>query len=230
MGKWSIQVAARVGWLLGGFFKARWHLLLAWPACMTSGCGWIYSAVVALGLPVLMGFWFKSSIESSDADTVSASGRMTAGAFFGLKPAALSNSGSMVSEDFATLLILPAISCTESSSSLSLLANSSFFLVQPRYLRTRASSESSGHGCLVLTLAVEAETLALRDTVRSSEWAVTCSAKGRGISSLLLQSCSEQSSPHWSVRGTGSYGLGPEAAIIHLKWAWCTCKWSVTIS
>ena len=132
------------------------------------------------------------------------------GAFLGLKPTALSNSGSVVSQEVAvrrvvdahlacvcfsffeasnasdvlkemrqllksrmmdckfasmrgpilkslgiggfelektcetTLLILPVMQCAESSSSPSLLAIGSSFLVQPMYLRVMALSESSG--------------------------------------------------------------------------------------
>ena len=78
-------------------------------------------------------------------------------------------------------------------------------------------SEVSGYGCLTLMLEVEAETVVLRDTVRSSDWAVTCSAEGQGISSSSLHSSSEQSSQGCSSRWTGSFDLGPEAATIHLN-------------
>ena len=93
-----------------------------------------------------------------------------------------------------SLLILPAMLCTDSSSSFSLLANDSFFLAQPMYLRVWALSEGSGCRCLALMLAVEAETPVPRDAVGGSDWAVTCSAKGQGIYSSLLHSSLEQSS------------------------------------
>ena len=68
--------------------------------------GWVYAAVVTLGSPFLVGSWLESSVESSNADTVSASGRMMTGAFFRSKPTTLSNTGSIVSEEVATRRVI----------------------------------------------------------------------------------------------------------------------------
>ena len=94
--------------------------------------------------------------------------------------------GSELEETFKdTLLILPAMPCAESGSSLSFLASSSSFLAQPTYSRVRASNKGSGCECFIPMKAAEVETLAVRDAVRENNWAVTCFAKGWWEESLL---------------------------------------------
>ena len=129
-----------------------------------------------------------------------------------------------------TLLILPAMPCAASNSFSLLLVNSSPFLAHPINLRVRALSEGLGCGHWISILVVEAEATVLEDAIEGSNWAMTCSADGQGISSSLLHSSSEQPSLGCSAGGRGSFCLSSEAATICLKWAQCTCNLSVTFS